>query len=72
MERHKEKPCRGRRSIEDDEEGNPFPMRKDPEDPTSVGDVEDPDPDLPLAEEAGLTWNQKKRKPRKESESSDV
>ncbi len=51
MERQKEKPWRGRRSIEDDGEGNPFPMRKDPEDPTSVGDVEDPDPDLPLAEE---------------------
>ncbi len=37
-------------------------MRKDPEDPTDADDVVDPDPEIPLAEEARLPWNLEKRK----------
>ncbi len=47
-------------------------MRTDPEDPTSVSDVDDSDPELPIAEEANVTWNRKNRKSGKETNPNDV
>ncbi len=45
-------PWRGKRNADNDEELNPFPARKDPKGPTNADNVDDTDPELPLAEEA--------------------
>ncbi len=47
-------------------------MRKDPKDPTSAGGVDDSDPELPITEEANVTWIRKKRKSGKETTPNDV
>ncbi len=47
-------------------------MRKDPEDPTSVSDVDEPNLELPLEEEARVPRNCKKRKSGEERNPSDA